>query len=317
MQFDEASKALVELAASRQNAFHSSEAAEVANISTRRLKRAADRGELVRLAPRIWAVASLGQPPGQRLRAKTLTTTGAVAAQRSSGWLHRWFDELPTNVDLWVPGHGRRSVTGTILHRCAKVDPRLDVTVVDGVSTLNPAATLCLLGRTEPDDVVEECLDLFRRDHSLRWLEATLERLSTTTGAGPAALRRVMNHPRRQHGAVESIFERRVQRLLTVADLPPISLQHEVEIGGRCYRLDLAMPSIKLGVEAHSRQFHWGRQSEEADNVRDMHLAAYGWQLLYLTWDQLQDPEAVVTMIEHASLARRSIAAPSAARTAK
>ena len=182
MRIDDASQALVELAASRQNVFHTTEAASI--MSTRRLHRAANQGVLTALGPRLWSVTALGSPPGQRLRAATLSSVGAAACHRGSGWLNGWFDKPPAVADIWVPGHGRRARVGVRIHRAAAIDPKLDVTEIDGIRTLNAAATLCLMGRVEPDRVIEDCLDRFLMEHSESWLLSTLDRLSTPTGAG-------------------------------------------------------------------------------------------------------------------------------------
>ncbi|MDH3299726.1 MAG: DUF559 domain-containing protein [Acidimicrobiia bacterium] len=302
MRIDDAFQALVELAASRHNAFHSTEAADM--VPPHRLRRAANRGVLTPLGPRIWSVSALGSPPGQALRAATLGTSAGAACHRGSGWLHGWFENAPIVADIWVPGHGRRISPPVRQHRAAAVNPGRDITEVDGIRTLNAAATLCLMGRVETDEVIENCLDVFLQTHSHAWLVETLDRLWTDNGAGPAALRRVLNHPARRLGLVESPFERRVQRTVADADLPPIVLQHQVSVGRRRYRIDLAMPTIKLGVESHGRRFHRGRRAEEADNQRDMALAGVGWQLLYVTWDQLQDPSALRNRIGAAARAR-------------
>ncbi len=59
MRYDDALGAFVELAASRHNAVHSSEAAEI--IGTRQLRSAEKSGIVYRLYPRVWAN---NQPPG-------------------------------------------------------------------------------------------------------------------------------------------------------------------------------------------------------------------------------------------------------------
>ena len=309
MRIDNVSQALVELAASRHNAFHTTEVADI--VPTRRLRRAANQGVLTALGPRVWSVTALGSPPGQHVRAATLSSDGAAACHRGSGWLNAWFDNPPAVADVWVPTHGRRAGAGVRIHRASAIDPERDVTEVAGIRTLNAAATLCLLGRMEPDQVVEDCLDRFLMDHSESWLLSTLDRLSTATGAGPAALRRVMNHPARAPGRAESPLERKVQRILAPAThrLPCLELQHDVQIGPRRYRIDLAMPTIKLGVESHGRRFHWGRSSTEADNERDLALAGAGWQLLYVTWDQLRDPDGLRDRIVDAAEARGRVVA--------
>ncbi len=303
MRFDDAFQALVELAASRHNAFHTTEAAD---IPTHRLRRGANQGVLTRLGSRIWSVTALGRPPGQALRAATLETSGAASCHRGSGWLHGWFENPPVVADIWVPGHGRRTTRSARQHRAPSIDPDRDIIEIDGIRTLSAAATLCLLGRVESDEMLEHCLDRFLLQHPRAWLIDTLDRLWVPNGAGPTALRRVLNHPARRSGPAESFMERRVQRILAEAELPPLVLQHEVAVGGRRYRIDLAMPSIKLGVESHGRRFHWGRRAGEADNERDLALASAGWQLLYVTWDQLQDPVALRDRVAAAASARRS-----------
>ena len=75
-----------------------------------------------------------------------------------------------------------------------------------------------------------------------------------------------------------------MQRVLTSSDLPPPVLQHVVQLTGQTRRLDLAWPEVRLGVEAHSRLFHFGRAADERDNRRDLELVAAGWELLYITW---------------------------------
>lgn len=304
MRFDDASRALVELAASRHNAFHSSEAADMPH---HRLRRGRERGELTLLGPRVWAVTALGRPPGQALRAATLSTADAAAIHRGSGWLHGWYDRPPPVSDIWVPGGGRSAVQGVRIHRAHGVCSRRDVMEVNGIRTLTPAATLCLLGRAESDAEVERCLDAYLLEHPESRLLDTLNRLWVANGAGPVALARVLSHPARLPGRAESPMERLAARLLANADLPPIELQHEVVVGGRHYRIDLAMPSIRLGIECHSRRFHWGRSRSEADNERDLELGTVGWELRYVTWAQLQDPDRFVAQVAQIAALRRQL----------
>ncbi len=94
MQFDSASEALIELAASRHNAFSTFEAAEI-NFSPRRLRDAAVRGDIRRLHPRVWAINALPGSEVQQLRAATLALTGSAASLQSAAWLHGWVERPP------------------------------------------------------------------------------------------------------------------------------------------------------------------------------------------------------------------------------
>lgn len=88
--------------------------------------------------------------------------------------------------------------------------------------------------------------------------------------------------------------------------MPPVVLQKPVTVGDRTLRIDIAVPDLKLGIEAHSREFHWGPGKENADNVRDLAIGGAGWQLLYVTWAQLQDPDGFVDSLAAVAQARAS-----------
>ncbi len=95
--------------------------------------------------------------------------------------------------------------------------------------------------------------------------------------------------------------------LIAVPWLPDFTLQHEVVTRDRRFRIDIACPALKLGVEAHSRTFHFGAGKEDADNVRDLALSSQGWQLLYVTWSQIQDPDTFVRSFADAACARAEL----------
>ncbi len=296
MNFDDAAQRLVELAASRHNAFHTTEAAD-AGVSPQRLRRARARGELVELRPKIWALAGRPSTAQQNLRAATLVRSDAAAMGPSAAWLHGWLSEPPPEVTLWAPPGGVSSIPGTRLRRLASIDPRRDVVEIDGIRCMNKAATLCLFGDRARRPLVERCLDEFLRTESTTWLDRTLDRLTIPGVSGPRVLIDVMCDPKRVRGATDSWMERVVAQLLANPESPPLSLQHAIEVNGRRRRVDLAIPSIKLGIEAHSRTFHWGPSKENADNVRDLEIATAGWQLLYVTWAQIHDPDRFVKLV--------------------
>ena len=71
--------------------------------------------------------------------------------------------------------------------------------------------------------------------------------------------------------------------------------------------MDVAFPTVKLGLEAHSREFHFGPQQSEHDEDRDLSAAACGWELLYLGWYATQRPAQVVQRIAEVVAARRAV----------
>ena len=92
-------------------------------------------------------------------------------------------------------------------------------------------------------------------------------------------------------------------------ELPPLTRQHAVhDSDGRLAGvLDLAFPALRLGVEAHSRQFHFGRVAERADEDRDHRLARCGWEVLYVGWQQTRRPDAVLALVIDTARHRRQL----------
>ncbi len=305
MQYDKALSAFVEFAASRHNAVHSAEAAEK-SINIRRLRRAELERHVYRLHPKVWAVVALPRSAEQELRGATLSVERSAATTTSAAWLHGWVNETPSLPQLWVPSTRTRNHPTAELKRWNQIDPAVDVTTVSHIRSLNRAATLCSLGPHVPTNVLERCLDEFLRTDSMRWLEQTMDRLGSRNPGGVAALQKVLEHPKRVSGVTDSWFERVVADLVSLPWMPPIILQHELAVQGRRYRIDIACPALKLGVEAHSRSFHWRADQVDADNVRDLALTTEGWQLLYVTWSQTSDAAAFVR--QFAAAARRRAA---------
>jgi very-short-patch-repair endonuclease len=143
---------------------------------------------------------------------------------------------------------------------------------------------------------LERSLDEFLRTESERWLEETMARLYTPFAPGPFALKHVMQDPTRVAGIAESHMERITAQLLADPDLPPLVLQHEVPVQGHRFRLDVACPKLMLGVEYHSRTYHWGRSKADADNVRDLLIGSLGWKVIYVTHLQLDNPAELIRL---------------------
>jgi very-short-patch-repair endonuclease len=190
------------------------------------------------------------------------------------------------------------------LLRWARIDPDIDITTVDHIATLNKAATLCSLGPHVDALTLERCLDDFLRTDSSRWLDDAMKRLGSRKPGGVKALEEIRDHPKRAAGVTDSWMERVTAQLIAVPWLPPIVLQHPVEVDGRRFRIDIACPELLLGVEAHGRSFHWGAGKEDADNVRDLHIGTQGWQLLYITFSQLRQPDHFVRLFAATARAR-------------
>jgi hypothetical protein len=111
---------------------------------------------------------------------------------------------------------------------------------------------------------------------------------------------------RQQGGRVpDTWFERLVERCLAIPGLPRWVRQHRVvdAYGAVIGRLDLACPDLLFGIEAHSREFHFGQGPEPMDQRRENRCASLGWQITYVGWYDTEDPAVVANTIE--AIARR------------
>jgi very-short-patch-repair endonuclease len=112
----------------------------------------------------------------------------------------------------------------------------------------------------------------------------------------------------RRIGCPETSFEDAIARLLMDAGLPEPELQDWVLTPGGRYRIDVAYPDFRIGIEGKSKKEHLTDEAFEADSV-DADLAIAGWLVIHVTWAQLQDdPAGVVRRIRRALERRGALA---------
>jgi len=297
--------AVAELAARQHGAFTRRQAADH-GLSRRQVQLIAAeptvaepvRGVLVfRAAPRTWH---------QEIAVATLVSPGFHAGMRAAGFLHR-IDGVRTPPRPEILGRrGTRAVRGLDVeqHWVEPLDPD-DLVVVDGISCTGLARTVIdLCGLGDRNLAIRAVDDFERRGMSLNWLRLTADRLHRPGQSGTGIVRSLLD--RRQAGGrvTDSWFERLVERCVTLPGLPPWERQYVV-YDGDCFagRLDLACPALMLGVEAHSRKFHFGQHAEAFDQRRDNRASGAGWQIVYVGWYDAEHPAVVAALIE--KIARR------------
>jgi hypothetical protein len=257
----------------------------------------------------VFAFTSVRPSWAQSLAAAQLAGGGhGFSSHRASARLHE-LDGFE-RVELTELSSTRRlKVDGAIVHRVVALD-RCDIVEILGIPTTGLARTLCDLGSVVGPDLLERALDSARRAGvNLRWVRETAERLHRPGQAGTAAILRLLNAV--QHGATVrgSWFERLVELMLDDPRIPPFVRQFEVRdaAGHFVARPDLAIPSLKFGIEAHSRQFHFGRLPEGADEDRDHRFVRIGWDVMYLGYQSTQRPAATLELVVSAVEERRRL----------
>lgn len=82
--------------------------------------------------------------------------------------------------------------------------------------------------------------------------------------------------------------------------LPAMEFQFPIRNGSGqiVARPDIAFPSVRLGLEAHSREFHFDADAQALDEDRDIAAGLCGWELTYLGWYATKRPAAVLRVVK-------------------
>ncbi len=259
-------------------------------------------GILVRLRRGVFRLAGSAIGWEQELLAVCLTEGAPLvgshrAAMRVWG-LRTRFDDLEVSV-AYI---GNRALRGVVVHRSVDLVSR-DLTIVKGLPVTTPARTLCDAGLIFPHTEVQRLTD-----HAVaiglvtprELIAVRRRRLGTQGRNGVVRLDHAIDGLPVGAGRTESGPEVAVLRLLTTSGLPDPALQHEVEVDGRRYRLDLAFPEARLGIEYDGVDAHSRVDRFVEDRRRQNDLAEAGWTILRYTHADLRDrPGVIVRQVRH------------------
>lgn len=277
-------------------------------VSSSRVRTLERRGALIRApaARTVLIVAGAPQTFRQAVAVATIGRPGSVASHRTAAALLRLDGCRDGTVEVTVPRSTSSAGSGAIVHWQAVPGDQREV--ADGIGRTRLLRTLCDLGSVAPVDVVARALDdAWRRGTSRVALAQLAQDLHRPGQRGTGVLLRLLEERRREHRAPDSWFQRLVERCLDAPDLPPLARQHLVRNGDGMVvaEIDVAFPSVRLGLEAHSRQFHFGARAERFDEQRDVQLATLGWEVLYVGWHHTSRPEAVLGSVRQVIEQRR------------
>ena len=306
---DDAVRAVAELAASQHRAFTRIQAAEL-NFDRTRIATAKRQGWLIEPHPGVIVMAGGESSWHLRLIAATLADGGhAVASHRAAARLHQLdgFAECDLVEVSLTRGHRWRRGNDVVAHHVAALDSP-DVVEIDGIRCTGLARTLADLGAVvEPMLVRRALTDARRRGTSLKWIQLTADRLHRPGRAGAGVLLRQLAGIPFEGRVPDSWFEVLLALCLEDPEVPPFELQYPIrDSSGRVVaRPDIGVPSVRVGLEAHSRRFHFGPFAEPLDEQRDLAAGACGWQLHYLGWFATKHPREVLGIVKQIIAARR------------
>lgn len=309
---DSARRAVVELAASQHRVFTRRQAAAL-RFDHRRIATAKRAGWIVEPLPGVLVLAD-GQPSWeQQLQALILASGGrAVASHRAAARLHQFdgFDaRTVATLEVSVPSSVRfRPGSRCVVHHVAALCPG-DVTSVQGIPCVTRSRALAELGSVVADQrAVRRALTSARRQGlDLDVARRVAERLHRPGQRGTGVLLRLLETIPWEGQLPATWFEELLARCLDDAELPQMRLQHPIrtDAGDVVARPDIAFPAVRLGVEAHSRRFHFGPDAEALDEQRDIAVALCGWRLAYFGWFATKRPVEVLQVVKDLVAVRR------------
>jgi hypothetical protein len=232
----------------------------------------------------------------------------AVASHLTAAYLWGLFDGRPpagVHDAIRIIAPGQHRLAGVRLHR-HHLDDR-ERTRLRSVPVTTPARTLLDLAGTVNADQVGRCTDeaLRRRLVTLDELRRVFERHS---GAGRRRLRPLRavladRLPGFDPGAND--WEQRMDQLWDVLGLPPAVRQYTVRVAGHRYRVDRAIPELRLAVEWVGQEFHSLEGRFVRDRLRISDLVQAGWDVIEVTphWT----PKRVRATVMAKVAARRSM----------
>lgn len=299
--------------ATRQHGLVSREQARRCGLSDRQIDLRLRTGQLVTHRPGILGMA--GVPPSWEQ-----TVHGAVLAAAPDGMACG-----PTAARLWplhpcppadsvhilTPSSARRTRrVGIVGHRSALVVAG-DRSHRHGMAVTSPARTIVdCAGLLGPDRTGSALDDALRRSLvSLETVRQTAARLAVPGRKHRTVMAAVLSARLPGYDPGDSDLEVQALTRIHRAGLDVPVQQHPVDAGGRRLHIDLAYPSLMIGIELDGWEWHRHRTSFDRDRRRISWLTTAGWAMLVPTSATIDD---LVPQLEILIPARRSAIRPSA-----
>jgi very-short-patch-repair endonuclease len=274
------------LALPRDGVFRRIEAMAL-GFSDSAIDRRVDAGRLILEARGVLRLAEC--PPTRRQRAwiVLLAVDGSAVSHRSAAQAHRLDGVEEDIVEMTVPPDCRWEGAAVRTHRSGDLRSK-HVQVVDGMPTTTPTRTLVDLGMVCSEEIVLRAVHcaLRRRLTTRARLRLMCDELAKCGRAGVPVLRRVLAEVATDP-PTESDLESRGAILLQRLGWEEVRRQFEVRrADGGSFRLDFALPDIKLAIELDGSH-HRDPNQRVRDRRRDAELERNGWTVVRLEWEDV------------------------------
>ena len=247
------------------------------------------KGLLERVRPTVFRIAgALGSWEQDLMGVCLWAGPDSAASHRSAAALWRLPHFHTGPIDISSP---RQLSAARVLSYRTKSLREGDICELSGIPATSIERTLMDLGATAPQRRLEDAVDdaIRRRLMTLSDLRDLIARCRSERRTGSRALRDVLEKTNVRVVATASAFESRLLRTLMKAKLPPPVPQYTIRHDGRFIaRVDFAYPAARLAIEAQSWRWHSGPAAYSRDIGRKNAIEAIGWDLLLVTWHEIE-----------------------------
>jgi very-short-patch-repair endonuclease/predicted transcriptional regulator of viral defense system len=237
----------------------------------------------------------------------------SVVSHRSAAFLLGIGERSPRVIDLITSSKRGHEIDGIRVHGVA-YPARHELIRVHGIVCTSVARTVVDLAGTYGEDGLRETFERMAAEGKLD-LGAIQEVLEAGgKRRGTPALRRVIEEWRpvaetAKYATVRSLFEAKLLPLVAKAGLPLPRINAPVRTTERILEVDLLWPDERFVVEADSRRHHGTEVAFERDRKRDLELMEVYYEVLRVTWKQVEREPQKVFAVVRSELERRRPAA--------
>jgi hypothetical protein len=268
---------------------------------------AADRaqvGSLHRVHRGVYTVGHRSISRLTHLRAALLACgEGAVISHATAAAFHGLWDKWPRLIDVTVPVEAGRKLDGIRCRRCRYPEPE-EIEVRGGVAVTTVARTLVdlagIVGLPTLRKLVGRAAIRKRLD-----LDAVYLAMYNAKGRrGLKALELALAPYRTKDGKVPEVrsdFETLLLPELVDMGFPRPSCNAPLHIEGERFLIDFLWEKAQVIVETDGRETHETPDAFQSDRRRDQFLAAAGYRVLRVTWNQMRsEPRGVLERVSRA-----------------
>lgn len=259
------------------------------------------RGNWVRVFRGVYREGTVAMSAPLRVEAARLSmgADAAIACYSTAAELHGF--AVVSDPVTHVQSCDARMTRQGLLHVHRDWVTPSTITLVCGTNTTRPGRTAVDVARTQ------------RRLDAIATLDSALQHGvsrdllldEVVRHTGKRGVRQARELIQLADARAESPMESRTRLRCIDAGLPHPVPQFNIRVAGRLYRLDLAWPQFRIGLEYESGEWHTGSAATSRDNARHNALTNLGWTMFYATSDQVyRHPRAFTDPIRECIVVR-------------